>query len=95
MQFILTGYDAKDKAAIERRMAVREDHLENVKHLKQSGNFIWGGAILSEAGIMIGSVIIYEYGTREELDTMLEKEPYIIGKVWDKVQIENFKLAQI
>ncbi len=95
MQFILTGYDAKDNTAIDRRMAVRGDHLENVKNLKKSGNFIWGGAILNEGGTMIGSVIIYEYSTREELDTMLEREPYITGKVWEKVKIENFKLAQI
>ncbi len=31
MQFILTGYDAKDNTAIDRRMAVRGDPLGNVK----------------------------------------------------------------
>lgn len=95
MQFILTGYDAKDEGALDRRMVVREDHLINVKRLKKSGNFIWGGAILSDTETMIGSVIIYEYSTREELDKMLGSEPYILGKVWEKVTIENFKLAVI
>jgi len=95
MQFILSGYDGRDDKAINRRMAARENHLKNVSKLKETGNFIWGGAILSETGSMIGSVIVYEFSSREELDLMLESEPYILEGVWDKVKIENFKLASI
>ncbi len=95
MQFILTGYDAKDNTAIDRRMAVRGDHLENVKNLKKSGNFIWGGAILDDEGTMAGSVIVYEFESREELSEMLKTEPYILGGVWENVDIQGFKLANI
>ncbi|MDX2414598.1 MAG: YciI family protein [Bacteroidales bacterium] len=95
MQFLLSGYDAKDPEATDRRMAVREKHLKNVKELKDSGNFIWGGAILSDTGVMTGSVIVYEFNSREELDIMLESEPYVLGKVWGKIKIDNFKLASI
>lgn len=95
MQFILIGKDGKDQGALERRMAVREKHLENVKSLKESGNFIMGGALLNDEGVMTGSVIIYEFSNREDLDTMLESEPYITGKVWEEVKIERFKTASI
>jgi len=95
MQFILTGYDATDKDALSRRMDVREEHLANVKRLKKTGNFIWGGAILSDEGAMIGSVIVYDYNSRAELDKMLKTEPYILGGVWEKVRVKNFKLAAI
>ena len=95
MQFLLTGYDGTDKKAIERRMMVREKHFENVRKLKDSGNFVWGGAILDDRDMMIGSVVIYEFDSREELDKMLETEPYIVGGVWEKVRVKKFKLADI
>jgi len=53
MQFLLTAFDGKDKDALARRMAVRETHFENIRKLKESGNFISGGAILDDSGIMI------------------------------------------
>lgn len=95
MQFLLVGYDGTDPDALDRRMAVREEHFVNVKRLKESSNFIWGGAILDDNKQMIGSVVVYEYPTREDLDKMLEKEPYILGKVWKKIDIKPFMLASI
>ena len=95
MQFLLTAYDGTDNIALERRMKAREEHLANVHALKKSGNFIWGGAIINDDGKMAGSVIVYEFDSREQLDDMLKTEPYIMGNVWHKVKIEHFKLANI
>ena len=95
MQFILTGRDGKDSEAINRRMAVREMHLASVIELKSQGNVIWGGAILDDNGTMIGSVIVYEFESREDLIEMLKTEPYILGGVWENVDIDGFKLANI
>ena len=95
MQFILTGYDGTDTEAINRRMAVREEHLSNVRKLKKSGNFIWGGAIIDDDEKMIGSVVLYEFESRSELDNMLKTEPYILGGVWKEIEIEKFRLAGI
>jgi len=95
MQFILICYDGTDTAALDRRMAVREEHLENVRELKRTKNFLWGGAILDDREMMIGSVVLYEYPDRESLEKMLEEEPYILGKVWEKIEIKSFRLANI
>lgn len=95
MQFILRGHDGSDREAPARRQAVRENHLDNARKLKESGNFIWGGALLDDKGNMVGSVIVYDFPSREELDRMLETEPYITGGVWEKVVIDNFRLAAI
>ena len=95
MQFILIAYDGTDPGASDRRMRVREKHLEGAKKLKESGNLIWGGAILDEKQNMIGSVVAYEYENREVLDEMLREEPYITGNVWQKIDIQPFKLANI
>jgi len=95
MQFILICYDGTDPGALERRMAVRERHFENVRELKRSNNIIWGGAILDEEEKMIGSVVVYEYPDRTSLEKMLEEEPYILGRVWEKIEIKPFRLANI
>lgn len=95
MQFILTGYDGTDSDAINRRMMVREEHLINARELKEKGNFLWGGALLDNNGAMKGSVIVYEFESREDLDRMLETEAYVKGGVWERIEIEKFKLASL
>lgn len=95
MQFILTGYDGTDNGAINRRMEAREKHLKKARELKQKGNLLWGGALLDNNGTMKGSVIVYEFESRDDLDKMLENEPYITGGVWERIEIEDFKLASL
>jgi len=94
MQFLLTAYDGKDSGALERRMKVRPDHLANVDILRKKGECLFGGAILDDSGKMIGSMIVYEFPDRNSLDEMLKEEPYIYGKVWEKISIVPFRLAK-
>jgi len=95
MQFLLIAYDGTDADAINRRMAVREDHFRDVRNLKAEKHLIWGGAILDDNGKMIGSAVVYDYPDRETLDKMLEKEPYIKGGVWKNIEIKPFMLADL
>ena len=94
-QYLITGYDHTDAEALERRMSVREKHLENVRILKNSGNHILGGAILDDQGMMIGSTMVLQFETDEAFNNWLEKEVYITAKVWDKVDIRPFRVAQV
>jgi uncharacterized protein len=95
MQFILLAYDGTDTLALERRLKVRDDHLNGINGLKKTGEFLVGGAILDEAGKMIGSMIVYDFPDRESLDKMLKDEPYITGGVWKEIEIKPFRLAKI
>ena len=95
MQFLLTAYDGKDAEAPQRRLKVRGEHLEKIDGLKKTGEFLFGGAILDEAGNMIGSMIVYEFPDRQALDKKLKEEPYITGGVWEKIEIQPFRLAKI
>ncbi len=97
MQFLLIAYDKTDSGALERRLKVREDHLGKISNLKKEGEFLIGGAILSESGAMIGSMIVYDFPDRQSLDERLKKEPYITEGVWDKdrIEIKPFRLANI
>jgi len=87
------GYDGTDAGAPERRMKVREEHLEKIATLKKSGGVIFGGAILDDGGKMIGSVIVYEFPDRRALDEMLKFEPYVLNGVWKNIVIHPFRLA--
>lgn len=95
MQFLLIAYDGSDPEATERRLKVREEHLEKIARLKKQGELLFGGAILDEAGKMIGSSILYEFPDRQSLDKMLKEEPYNTKGVWKKIEIRPFRLARI
>lgn len=95
MQFLLIAYDGTDPEALERRMKVRQEHLDKITLLKKRGEFILGGAILDDSGKMIGSMIVYEFPDRDSLDTRLEEEPYLSHGVWEKVEIKPYRLAAI
>jgi uncharacterized protein YciI len=94
-QYLVTGYDFHDEAALDRRMAVRPLHLEGVKKLKAAGHYVIGGAMLSEEGRMIGSTMIVQFETTAELNAWKDSEIYITGKVWEKVDIQPFKVAEV
>ncbi len=94
-QFVLIAYDGTDAEALPRRLAARPAHLENVQRLKAQGQFTEGGAILDEAGRMIGSVMIVAFPSRAELDAWLAGDPYVTGKVWERVQVQPYRSAQV
>lgn len=94
-QYLITAYDFTDEKGIERRMAVRPVHLEKAKAMKAAGEIIIGGAIINEHGKMIGSSVIIEMENRGAIDKWLAEEPYVTGKVWDKIMIQEFKVAAL
>jgi uncharacterized protein YciI len=95
MQFLLLAYDGTDREALQRRLNVREEHLKRISLLKNSGEFIFGGAILDNNGKMIGSMIVYDYPDRQSLEERLQDDPYLKEKVWEKIEIQPFRLAKI
>jgi len=95
MQFLLIAHDGTDADALNRRAKVRPEHLRKIKVLKEKGEFLFGGAILDDSGNMVGSMILYEVPDRKTLNELLKDEPYIYGKVWEKIEIVPFRLATI
>ncbi len=93
MQFMITAYDGKDEDALQRRMSVREAHIDEAKKLKEAGNLIAGGAILNEAEQMIGSTMYVEFDSRDALDQWLINDPYVTGRVWQDITVLPIRLA--
>ena len=94
-QYLVTAHDGTDENALERRMNARPFHLQGVKTLKENGNFIIGGAMLDEAGKMIGSTMILQFETSIELQNWINHEPYLQQKVWEKFEVKPFKIANV
>jgi uncharacterized protein len=94
-QYIITGYDYTDEGALERRMNVREHHLDYARELKEKGNFLIGGAILNDEGKMIGSTMLMQFETEEELEAWKQNEIYITGKIWESVDVKPFRVAPV
>jgi len=93
MQFMITAYDGKDDQALERRMAARPAHIDDAAALNKAGNIIAGGAILDEAGQMIGSTMYVEFDSRDALDIWLNNDPYVTGGVWQDISVSPIRLA--
>lgn len=94
-QYLITAYDFTDEKALERRMTARPSHLDKAKAMKAAGEIIIGGAIINDEGQMIGSSVIIEMENRAAIDKWLAEEPYVTGKVWDKIMIQEFKVAAL
>jgi uncharacterized protein YciI len=92
-QYVVIAYDGTDAAALDRRMAARPAHLANVKPMVDAGQLKAGGAILDDAGSMIGSVTICDFPDRAALDQWLATDPYVTGNVWQKIEVKPFRLA--
>ncbi len=94
MQFIVSGYDGTDEKALERRLAAREEHLQLAGKMYEEGKWLYAAAILSDDGAMCGSVIVCAFPSREALKKeWLDQEPYIKGKVWEKVEVRRAQVA--
>lgn len=89
MQFILKAYDGE--GVLEKRMEVRPRHLEGMKKLNEY--IICAGGLLDDDGKMKGSVLIMDFESRKELDDYIANEPYVLEKVWEKIEIENINVV--
>jgi uncharacterized protein YciI len=92
-QYLITGYDYTDEGALDRRMAVRPKHLDGTIAMRETGNYILGGAILDDAGRMIGSAMVLQFESEDGLEAWKQQEPYIVNKIWETVDVKPFKVA--
>jgi uncharacterized protein len=95
MLFVVHAYDFQDEQALERRMAVRPNHLEGVRQLKANHNYVLGGALLSPQDKMIGSMMVVDFETESAMQQWLQNDPYVTGKVWEKIDVKPFRQAVV
>jgi uncharacterized protein YciI len=93
VEFLVVAKDGTDDEAIERRRRVRPTHLEAIVPLVEAGNVLVGGAMLSEDGEMIGSMLLVDFPDRAAVDGWLAADPYVTGDVWREVEVQPFRTA--
>lgn len=87
MHFLVTGYDGTDEGANARRQSARAAHLEAAAKMTSSGQLPYAVALLDDDGKMVGSVMVLNLPSRAELDRWLAVEPYVVQKVWQRIEI--------
>lgn len=95
MQYLIIAYDGKDEGALERRLAARDAHLKAVARMKSERKMLFAGALLDENKKMVGSAVVVDFPSREELEKWLETEPYMVNNVWKQLDIKPYSAAGI
>jgi uncharacterized protein len=93
VRYIVIARDGTDPDAKARRLAARPAHLERVGPFVERGRVLLGGAILDEAGGMVGSVVLADFATREEVEAWVAEDPYVTDGVWKEIEIRDFRPA--
>ena len=89
MQFLIRAYDGEGK--LDKRMEVRPRHLEGMKKLSE--HIISAGGLLDDEGTMKGSALLMDFESRKELDDYIANEPYVLEKVWDRIEIDPINVV--
>jgi uncharacterized protein len=69
--------------------------LKRVRKEKAEGRFVIGGAKLNEQGKMHGSMLVVQLENEQAARSWVNEDPYITGKVWERVEILPFRVAEV
>ncbi|THH20525.1 hypothetical protein EUX98_g8561 [Antrodiella citrinella] len=102
-QFVVWAPDYTDSEALNRRLAVRPQHIQKVIENIKAGIIKTGGVTISpetyltESKRMNGSMLIVEAESVDAVKQLVAEDVYWSGNVWDKekIVISPFAPAQI
>jgi uncharacterized protein YciI len=92
-QTLVIGLDGSDAGAMERRLAARPAHIALGDEMVARSEMLYGAAILNDAGEMVGSALIMDFESQDQLDAWLAREPYVAGKVWETVEVRPCRVG--
>ena len=93
--FVVTCTD--NEGTVEKRLAVRPQHLARLEKLDAEGRVIAAGAMPKDPGNpqagFYGSTIIADFDSREALDAWLQEEPFLKEGVYGQIDVKPFNKA--
>ncbi|KAG1765822.1 hypothetical protein EDD22DRAFT_774739 [Suillus occidentalis] len=100
-KFVVWAPDYADEGALQRRLAVRPAHLENIKKLVSQGILRLGGGFMTPESVnaaagdkkFLGSCIIYEGENIDDVRKLVEEDVYYKNDVWDKEKLVVLPIA--
>jgi uncharacterized protein YciI len=94
MHFIIIGRDEQDTKTFDRRLAVRQSHIDYSAPFFTAGNILYACALLENEKI-VGSVMMFDFESRDKLDQYLENEPYVKANVWAHIEIKEIWIPDV
>ncbi|MFV0574101.1 MAG: YciI family protein [Vibrio sp.] len=95
MWYVIFSQDIEN--SLEKRMSVREKHLDRLKLLQDEGRLLVAGPMPAidsdnpgEAGFT-GSTVIAEFNSLEDAKAWADADPYIEAGVYENVIVKPFK----
>lgn len=95
MWYVIFSQDVEN--SLEKRMGVREKHLERLTALRDEGRLLTAGPMPAidtenpgEAGFT-GSTVIAEFSSLEEAKTWADADPYVAAGVYQHVTVKPYK----
>lgn len=95
MLYVINGEDVPD--SLEKRLAVRSEHLARLQKLQEMGRLIMAGPYPAIDSIdpgpagFSGSLIVAEFESLEAAQVWAEADPYVISGVYMRVTVKPFK----
>lgn len=93
--FVVTCTD--QDGTVEKRLAVRPQHLARLEQLDAEGRLIVAGAMPKDSSNpqagFYGSTIIVDFDSREALDVWLQDEPFLKEGVYAQIEVKPFNKA--
>jgi uncharacterized protein YciI len=84
MKFVILGFDGPEGQA--RRKIHRHAHIEIIKRWDSRHRVILAGPLTDN----VGSLIVLEADSREEVEEFVRDDPYTAFGVFDRVEIHPF-----
>ena len=93
MHYVVIAHDHDDDSARQRRIDVRPEHMERCEKMAEAGTLLYAVALLDDAERMIGSVMVVDLPSREDVERWLADEPYQVSDVWRQVDITRGRIG--
>jgi uncharacterized protein YciI len=87
--YVLTCWDRP--GALETRLATRPAHLAYLGERRDRVKL--GGALLDDAGGVIGSLLIIEAESVAEVEALAAGDPYALAGVFERTEIRPWRLV--
>ena len=85
------------EGTVEKRLAIRPQHLARLQKLNDEGRLIVAGAMPKEPGNpqagFYGSTIIVDFDSRVALEEWLQEEPFLKEGVYAHIDVKPFNKA--
>ena len=88
MLFALICKDKPDH--LDLRMTTRPSHVEFLNALNEQGILKMAGPFLNELGKPVGTLAVFEVGSREEMETLAAADPYAQAGLFESSEISAY-----